>query len=555
MSKICPITENVVLYLDCLECDEKKCRGASPPKKEKKAKRIIRSILGILLCLSLFTGCGAKAVLPDKNKGIYGKDPEFTEKMDRYLAMADQTISTPSGKLSLFELPEQIIACNVNRFNENTLLQECGYLKEENPENPNGLPSHYIHFSYAKDITEVERMCVGFLFQTEDVPQSSFMDKYGKIQKLYKAKQDTSYTGTISYPDKKTEQVTKYIIKERGKTISKKGKNKGFTCVYVAKYNDGYIFMESYNPIDRAYGSVFQKVADAAIRSVNSKVVDKELSDLTSKLQKQQLKAKQNKTILYQISKDGKPTREDGGLKEKERLKSSTALMETIISNMMFASIRERDKKTIDSVNKAQGIELNGMPEYQSYHQLKAPIKTELESILNLRHYNCSEDKKREKKGKIFYLYKYKSQTDKFDQIEQYLCNKNKNGKKVYKEAIKAYKKHGFAKDVKISKKERKQYIAKKNLVYSQRKGQNFNVTICVNKKTHTAWAIYYFPMSKENDKNKDYYWLEKNGKPEYSDGTEFSQVVVISGDIKNVIEHMKLIRFKYVHENEDDNF
>lgn len=29
MSKICPVTKDVVLYLDCLECDDKVCKNNS----------------------------------------------------------------------------------------------------------------------------------------------------------------------------------------------------------------------------------------------------------------------------------------------------------------------------------------------------------------------------------------------------------------------------------------------------------------------------------------------------------------------------------------------
>ena len=38
MSKICPETEDVVLYLDCQDCDTKSCRK-SAGKDEKKEER------------------------------------------------------------------------------------------------------------------------------------------------------------------------------------------------------------------------------------------------------------------------------------------------------------------------------------------------------------------------------------------------------------------------------------------------------------------------------------------------------------------------------------
>lgn len=41
MAKICPLTKDKVLYLDCLECDEKICKktgGKKSGKKEQKEK-------------------------------------------------------------------------------------------------------------------------------------------------------------------------------------------------------------------------------------------------------------------------------------------------------------------------------------------------------------------------------------------------------------------------------------------------------------------------------------------------------------------------------------
>jgi len=38
MAKICPITNKSVLYLDCLECEEKICRKTKNIKKEEPSK-------------------------------------------------------------------------------------------------------------------------------------------------------------------------------------------------------------------------------------------------------------------------------------------------------------------------------------------------------------------------------------------------------------------------------------------------------------------------------------------------------------------------------------
>ena len=40
MSRICPITNDIVLYLECLECDEKKCQNPTNLDIEKLRKQI-----------------------------------------------------------------------------------------------------------------------------------------------------------------------------------------------------------------------------------------------------------------------------------------------------------------------------------------------------------------------------------------------------------------------------------------------------------------------------------------------------------------------------------
>ena len=45
MSKICPITDSKILYLDCIECEEKICKKAiieNISKTNKKIKKIIQ---------------------------------------------------------------------------------------------------------------------------------------------------------------------------------------------------------------------------------------------------------------------------------------------------------------------------------------------------------------------------------------------------------------------------------------------------------------------------------------------------------------------------------
>lgn len=39
MAKICPVTNEKVLYLDCLDCDEKECQKSPSTNEEIRAKR------------------------------------------------------------------------------------------------------------------------------------------------------------------------------------------------------------------------------------------------------------------------------------------------------------------------------------------------------------------------------------------------------------------------------------------------------------------------------------------------------------------------------------
>ena len=469
------------------------------------------TLTAMIICTSL-TGCSVPEKFADKipflkeeesTEPRYLVDTEYKQKMDEFVSVADVTVKTAYGNVAVMTLPERMRQYTTDHQNKSSTLKESVYLAEYSENKENTDPVYIVHFAYAKDIGNIESLCEAMVLETGDVPQSILSDSGNALHTLFDAKEEPCDL-TVPYLDETTESVRKFSITERSSAVTKKGKDSRFSTVYVFPYNGGYIFCECYAFKDRTIDTPFYDETQAARNDINDRVI--------------------NQAFKESIAREKNKTFDDG---QDITVEDSDRKMESLISEI-YLTVKNPDKEEQEE-KKDAGSYINEIvkyiPVYKPENYLYIPEFKNFNASMQANGYGYKKEDKKIKKSKGKFedwsswgsreykntkaeclqfvntmedVSKYSMTEKEYNALEK---KKLKNQKKYYNKYVK---------------KLTKEYGEDAGYEVQQKKGQNFTVTIGLNKKENRMWAAYLF---------EDY-------------------IFSANGDIRPVIQFMNLIPY-----------
>ncbi|MGN0241439.1 MAG: hypothetical protein ACI4CS_07110 [Candidatus Weimeria sp.] len=479
--------------------------------------KILRTLIPALCAGLLVTGCSlpfAKKKVEVPRDPVYGEDAEYTKKVDNYLASADETVKTPYGNIAIMTLPSTTHEISVSHNSSPKVLREAAYLMDQTDNSKNTEGRFITHFSYTKDMSDPELMSVAMVLQSADVPQSIFMDSRNAIHKYYTAEMVNAISGssiTVSYPNNITESVGLYKVNENGKKISKKsGEDRAFAYVYIIPYNEGYVMMETYAPEDRGETSIFGKVTEKAKSNIGDNEI---ISQLRKYIDKNRKKL---------ISDDERATIDECKARSEEILGAIT------LADYNEDARQQREQALQDTAAQDVSLCLQYIPDYKAESTLEKPEYEDFSARMQANGYKEKENRKAEKPKHILYHIDYTSIYDSGTKGSLIKSDFNKNAANEYKKI----------KKVKSS---------KDGYESTEIIGRNFRISYGYNTEKDRMWAVYLFKNREDFSKSKEFYKIDYETKKKVQNisiNAETPELITFSGNIKDVISTMKLIKF-----------